>query len=96
MNIYVGNLSFETNDEQLRELFAQFGQVSSASVIMDRVSGRSRGFGFIEMSDAAEAQKAIDEMNDKEVNGRPLKVNEAKERSERPSGGGDRGPRRSY
>lgn len=84
MNIYVGNLPFESTEETLRELFGEFGQVASASVITDRVTGRSRGFGFIEMPDDAEAQKAIDEINGKDCGGRALKVNQARERTERP------------
>jgi RNA recognition motif-containing protein len=84
MNIYVGNLAYETNDEQLRELFTQFGEVQSASVIMDRVTGRSRGFGFVDMSDDAQAQQAIDALNAKEIGGRVLTVNQARDRSSRP------------
>ena len=80
MNIYVGNLSYSTGEQDLKELFGQYGQVVSSSVIMDRVTGRSRGFGFVEMADDADAEKAIDEINDKEVQGRTLKVNQAKER----------------
>jgi RNA recognition motif-containing protein len=92
MNIYVGNLAYETTDEQLRELFTQFGEVQSASVIMDRVTGRSRGFGFVDMSDDAQAQQAIDALNAKEVGGRVLTVNQARDRSSRPrrNGGGYR------
>jgi RNA recognition motif-containing protein len=84
MNIYVGNLAYETTDEQLRELFTQFGEVQSASVIMDRVTGRSRGFGFVDMSDDAQAQQAIDALNAKEIGGRVLTVNQARDRSSRP------------
>ena len=84
MNIYVGNLAYETTDEQLRELFTQFGEVQSASVIMDRVTGRSRGFGFVDMPDDAQAQQAIDALNAKEVGGRVLTVNQARDRSSRP------------
>ena len=94
MNIYVGNLPFDTAEENLRELFGEFGQVASASVITDRVTGRSRGFGFVEMADDTEAQKAIDELNGKDCGGRALKVNQARERTERPKrdggGGGQR------
>ena len=92
MNIYVGNLAYETTDEQLRELFTQFGEVQSASVIMDRVTGRSRGFGFVDMPDDAQAQQAIDDLNGKEVGGRALTVNQAREKSPRPrrDGGGFR------
>jgi RNA recognition motif-containing protein len=84
MNIYVGNLAYETTNEQLRELFAQFGEVQNASVIMDRVTGRSRGFGFVEMPDDTQAQQAIDALNAKEIGGRALTVNQARERSSRP------------
>ena len=90
MNIYVGNLSYDTTEEDLREAFAQCGQVESVSIITDRATGRPRGFGFVTMTDDAEAQKAIEELNGKEVGGRELKVNQAKERT---SGGGDRGGR---
>jgi len=83
MNIYVGNLSFGTTEEGLRELFAQHGEVESTSVIRDRGTGRSRGFGFVVMSDDQKAQKAIDEINGKELDGRTLKVNQARERSAR-------------
>jgi RNA recognition motif-containing protein len=95
MNIYVGNLAYETTGDQLRELFSQFGEVQSASVIMDRVTGRSRGFGFVEMSDDAQAQQAIDSLNAKEVNGRVLTVNQARERSPRPPRRNSGGYRRS-
>ena len=88
MNIYVGNLSYSTGEQELKELFGRYGQVASSSVIMDRVTGRSRGFGFVEMTDDAEAEKAIGEINGKEVEGRALKVNQAKERSS--EGGGPR------
>ena len=86
MNIYVGNLSYGTTDDSLREAFVEFGQVESSSVIQDRMTGRSRGFGFVIMPDDAEAQKAIEAMNGQELDGRALKVNQAKERT-----GGDRG-----
>jgi RNA recognition motif-containing protein len=94
MNIYVGNLSYSATEDQLRELFAEFGQVESVSVITDRATGRPRGFAFVEMSDDAEGQKAIDELNGKELDDRALKVNIARPRAE----GGDRrgGGRRNY
>lgn len=85
-NLYVGNLSYSTTDDQLRDLFAQHGTVTSAAVIMDRDTGRSRGFGFVEMSDGGEA--AIDALNGQEVDGRQLTVNEARPRQ--PRGGGGR------
>ncbi len=83
------NLAFQTTSEELQELFAQAGTVQSASVVEDRDTGRSRGFGFVEMSSNEEAAAAIDQFNGKEVNGRALKVNEAKPRENR--GGGGRG-----
>ena len=86
--LYVGNLAFQTTSEELQELFAQAGTVQSASVIEDRDTGRSRGFGFVEMSSNEEAAAAIDQFNGKEVNGRALKVNEAKPRENRGGGGG--------
>ena len=94
MNIYVGNLSFSTTEDQLRDLFAEFGQVESVSVITDRATGRPRGFAFVEMPDDAEGQKAIDEINGKELDERELKVNMARPRSE--GGGGGGGGRRNY
>jgi RNA recognition motif-containing protein len=80
MNMYVSNLSFHTTDENLRELFEKFGAVSSAKVINDRESGRSRGFGFVEMSAEKEAREAIQGLNQKEIEGRPLSVTVAKEK----------------
>ena len=85
--LYVGNLAFQTTDQELQELFAQAGTVSSASVVEDRETGRSRGFGFVEMSTKEEGAAAIDQFNGKEVNGRALKVNEAKPRENRSGGG---------
>ena len=90
MNIYVGNLSFRATDDSLRELFAQFGEVTSAKIMMDKMSGRSKGFGFVDMPDDAAANAAIAELNDKEFMERNLKVNEARPRTE-----GDR-PRKSF
>ncbi len=89
--LYVGNLSFQTTSEDLQELFAQAGTVSSASVVEDRMTGRSRGFAFVEMSTPEEAAAAIEQMNGREVGGRALKVNEAKPRESRGGGGGGRG-----
>ena len=94
MNIYVGNLSYSATEDQLRDLFAEFGQVESVSVITDRATGRPRGFAFVEMPDDAEGQKAIDELNGKELDERELKVNMARPRSEGRGGGG--GGRRNY
>ena len=87
MNIYVSNLSFQTDDEGLRKLFEQFGAVSSAKVINDRETGRSRGFGFVEMESDAEADAAIKALNNKEVGGRSMAVSVAREK---PSGGGNK------
>jgi cold-inducible RNA-binding protein len=86
--IYVGNLSYETTDSDLDKLFAAHGTVQSAQVIMDRETGRSKGFGFVEMGSDAEAQAAIQALNGKEIEGRSLKVNEAKPREDRGGGGG--------
>ena len=88
-NIYVGNLTWDTTADDLLQLFQEHGQVARAQVITDRETGRSRGFGFVEMNDDAEAQKAIDALNGNSFRGRPLTVNEAKPREER--GGGSRG-----
>lgn len=96
MNIYVGNLPFEATDEALETAFTAHGEVSSARVIIDRFSGRSRGFGFVEMSNDAEAQAAIAALNGKDFQGRALTVNEARPRVDRGGGGGggDRGEAR--
>jgi RNA recognition motif-containing protein len=88
--LYVGNLSFRTSGDELRDMFSQAGTVESASVIEDRETGRSRGFGFVEMATAEEAAKAIEMFNGKELGGRNLTVNEAKPKTDR--GGGGRGP----
>jgi len=86
--LYVGNLSYDTTSDELKQLFAAHGSVISADVIMDRSTGRSKGFGFVEMSSDAEAQAAISALNGQEQNGRALTVNEAKPREDRPRGGG--------
>jgi RNA recognition motif-containing protein len=86
--LYVGNLSFDTSSEQLETIFAEAGTVQSASVVEDRETGRSRGFGFVEMSTKEEAQAAITALDGKDVDGRNLKVNEAKPRENRSGGGG--------
>ena len=88
MKLYVGNLAFTTSSQDLQELFAQAGTVESASVVEDRDTGRSRGFGFVEMSSKEEGEAAIAQFNGKEVNGRALNVNEAKPRENRGGGGG--------
>ncbi len=85
MNIYVGNLSYQASDDDLREAFEKFGQVSSAQVIKDKFTGRSRGFGFVEMPSNEEGQKAIDEMNNQDIAGRAVRVNEARPREDRPN-----------
>lgn len=91
--LYVGNLSYQTSSSDLETLFAPFGTVASAQVIEDRESGRSKGFGFVEMGTDQEAQAAIQGLNGKDRDGRPLTVNEAKPREERGGGGGGRGGR---
>ena len=88
MKLYVGNLAFATSSQDLQELFASAGTVESASVVEDRETGRSRGFGFVEMSTKEEGAAAISQFNGKEVNGRALNVNEAKPREPRTGGGG--------
>jgi RNA recognition motif-containing protein len=97
MKLYVGNLSFQTSSDDLQQLFAQAGTVESASVVEDRETGRSRGFGFVEMSSAEEGAKAIEQFNGKEFNGRNLTVNEARPREDRGGrGGGGGGGRGGY
>jgi RNA recognition motif-containing protein len=94
MKLYVGNLSFNTSSEDLQELFAQSGTVETANIVEDRDTGRSRGFGFVEMSSREEGEAAIQQLNGKEVGGRALTVNEAKPREDRGGsrgGGGGRG-----
>ncbi len=87
MNIYVGNLSFSTTEEELKQLFTEFGEISSVSIIKDKFSGQSRGFGFVEMPDSSQGQAAIAGLNGKDMGGRALKVNEARSQA----GGGGRG-----
>jgi len=90
--LYVGGLSYDTTQDKLKEMFAEAGTVESATVIMDRTSGRSKGFGFVEMSSEAEAQKAIEMFNGKELDGRSITVNEARPQEPRREGGfGGRG-----
>jgi RNA recognition motif-containing protein len=91
MKLYVGNLSFQTSSDDLQQLFAQAGTVESVSIIEDRETGRSRGFGFVEMASNEEGQAAIQQFNGKEINGRSLNVNEAKPREERGNRGGGGG-----
>lgn len=92
MNIYVGNLSWNSTEEDLRAAFEAYGEVTSAKIISDRETGRSRGFAFVEMSDDAAAKKAIEGMNDQDMDGRTLRVNEARPRENNTRG--PRGPRR--
>ncbi len=89
MNIYVGNLSYEANEADLRELFEQHGEVSNANIIQDKFSGKSKGFGFVEMPNDDEANTAIEKLNEYSLKGRNIKVNQARPREERP-------PRRDY
>jgi len=104
MNIYVGNLSYEVNKEDLQEAFGAFGQVESVNIIKDKYSGQSKGFGFVEMPAKGEGQSAIDGLNGKELKGRTINVNEARPRTENRGGkggygggrGGQGGRRRSY
>ena len=88
MNIYVGNMSYEVSEEDLKEAFEVFGEVDTVKVLKDKYTGRSKGFGFVEMSDNADAQSAIDGLNDKDLKGRALKVNKARPRTENRGGGG--------
>ena len=85
MNIYVGNLPYGVTEDDLRTAFAAFGEVSSASVITDKFTGQSKGFGFVEMSDKSAAESAIKSLNDTDMQGRKVKVNEARPRTERPA-----------
>ena len=94
MNIYVGNLSFETAEENLRQAFEAYGEVSKVNIITDRDSGRSRGFGFVEMPSKGEADAAMTGLNGQELNGQMLNVNEARPRTE--NSGGNRGGGRRY
>lgn len=89
--LYVGGIPYRTTEDELRTAFEEAGQVTSASIIMDRMTGRSRGFGFVEMADEASAQAAIDRWDGKEMDGRMLSVSFARPQGDRPAGGGDRG-----
>jgi len=91
MNIYIGNLSYEVTEEDLQEAFKEFGQVESVKIIMDKYSGQSKGFGFVEMPSKAEGQSAIEGLNGKDLKGRTLNVNEARPRTESRGGGGGYG-----
>jgi RNA recognition motif-containing protein len=97
-NIFVGNLNFNTGEDELRQMFEQYGQVDRVSIMTDRDTGRSRGFGFVEMTNAEDGEKAIAALNGTQVGGRTLNVNEARPKAERAGGGGggrgrDRGDR---
>jgi RNA recognition motif-containing protein len=96
MKIYVGNLSYEVTEEDLRQSFEPFGQIESATIIKDKYSGKSKGFGFVEMSSKAEGQAAIDGLKDKELKGRALNVSEARPRTDSRRGKGDSGGRGGY
>jgi len=84
MNIYVGNLHYGLTEDELRELFEEYGEVMSVKIITDKYSGRSKGYGFVEMSDDKEAQKAIDNLNEADLKGRNIRVNQARERQDDP------------
>jgi len=92
-NIFVGNLNFNTSEEDLRQLFEPYGQVDRVSIMTDRDTGRSRGFGFVEMANAEEGEKAISALNGQEIGGRTLNINEARPKTERSGGGGGGGGR---
>ena len=92
-NIFVGNLSFNTNEDELRQMFEPFGQVDRVSIMTDRDTGRSRGFGFVEMASNEDGEKAITALNGSQVGGRTINVNEARPKTERPGGGGGGGGR---
>lgn len=98
MNIYIGNLPFSATEDELRDVFAGYGQVNSVTIIKDKMSGRSRGFGFVEMADDGEAQNAIQALNGKDFKGRGMVVNEARPREDRGNyrGGGGGGSRGGY
>jgi RNA recognition motif-containing protein len=91
MNLYVGNLSYRLTEDELKEAFEEFGQVSSCTIIKDRVTGESKGFGFLEMPERSEAEAAIGGLNGRDLKGRKLNVNEARPRENRPAGGGGGG-----
>ncbi len=96
MNIYVGNLSRDVSEEDLRQAFEAFGQIESVNIIKDKFSGEPRGFGFVEMPSKTEAQSAIDGLNGKDLKGQSLNVNEARPRSDDRKGGGKRGGGRRF
>jgi RNA recognition motif-containing protein len=90
MNLYVGNLPYRITEDQLRETFEEFGRVSSCTIIKDKVTGQSKGFGFLEMPESGEAEAAINNLNGRDLMGRKINVNEARPRENRPAGGGQR------
>jgi len=94
VNIFVGNLSYSSTEDSVRSLFEQFGTVERVSIVTDRETGQAKGFGFVEMSGADEAQRAIDNLNGRELNGRALTINEARPKAERSFGGGGGGGNR--
>ena len=96
MNIYCGNLPYNVVEEDLREIFEEYGEVASVKIINDKLTGRSKGFGFVEMDDDNEARKAIEELNNAELSGRNIKVNESRPRSNDNRGGGGGGGRRNF
>jgi len=96
MNIYVGNLAYDVTEEELRQTFEPYGKVESATIVKDKFSGQSRGFGFVEMPTKAEAMAAIGGLNGKDLNGRTLNVNEARPRSDNRRGQGRRGGDQRY
>jgi cold-inducible RNA-binding protein len=95
-NIFVGNLSFNTNEDELRQLFESYGQVDRVSILTDRETGRSRGFGFVEMSSNEDGEKAIAALNGSQIGGRTINVNEARPKAERVGGGGGGGRERGH
>ncbi|MEZ4773877.1 MAG: RNA-binding protein [Bacteroidia bacterium] len=94
MNIYVGNLAYSLTEQDLEEAFSEFGNVTSVKIVLDRDTGRSKGFAFVEMEDDDQGQEAINGLNDREMSGRRLKVNEARPKTNNNDRGGSRGPRR--
>ncbi len=96
MNIYVGNLDYQITEDDLRDIFEEYGEVKSAKIVIDRDSNRSKGFGFVEMQEQAEGQKAIDELDGAELEGRTMRVNMARERTDRRGGDRRGGSRRGY
>ena len=96
MKLYIGGLAYSVTDQELNDFFAKVGEVTEAVVIKDKFSGRSKGFGFVQMAKDEDAKSAIDQLNGQEINGRSIIVNEARPKEDKPYGGGDRGGSRSY